>query len=124
MEKKYISNSILTLSVNGSSVSFMADSKGGSYYCTSNKDIIASLDKHPRKGRLFREDTTYRPQDTAPIEELTEIVKDEELKEVMEVTNCSDAVIYLKEFGEEELKSKKDIQAAAARNGLSFPNLK
>jgi len=59
------------------------------------------------------------------IEKVRKVVPKEKLREILEVYNCSDARIWLKEHKDVSVvgKSKAEIIEIAAKNGVKFPNL-
>lgn len=131
MTKKYIAKSVVSISLCGKRIAFYPDTKGGSYYTTSSNKEIKTMERHPSFGKLFTEDKMFaremeaKERDATKLAEQKEIPKVEKTyKNVSTVTNCSDATIYLQEYGEKGLRSKVDILAAAERHGIKFTNLK
>lgn len=97
-------------------------------YTTSNAIIQAIIENS-----AYFQSGKIKLLSTAPlVDPLKEVVTDLDTvgsvkpkKEVLEVYNCSDARIWLKEHKNISVvgKSKNEIKEIAAANGISFPNL-
>lgn len=127
MTKKYIAyshiaiNVVLPSSGKGMHVSFTPVTGGGSVYITSNEDIQKALERHSRFGKLFKIDINYKEEPEPVVEEVV-AVKEPKVK-VMKMASLDDAKAYLADnFGisRTKLRSKKQIEDAAAANGIEF----
>lgn len=118
---------------------------GGSYYLTDDKDIIEALENDScfnRNFYLFKEHKTVKIKaqeitaaiiennETAPTEQVAneyeEIVSDNPLEIVEEVTNVNEAREYLRNLGVDyrRLNTPNAILNQAAQANIQFPNLK
>lgn len=110
-------------------VSFTPQTGGGSIFYTNDAGIQAALERHPRYGRLFREDTAYKPRAEAlPSSGKEEHADGEpgEGKRIVKVGDPEEAKAYLAEnFGvsRTKLKSLKAIREAAEAHGVEFEGL-
>ena len=126
MTKKYIAyshvaiNVVLPKSGKGMHVSFTPITGGGSVYITNNEDIQKALERHSRFGKLFKIDINYKEEE--PVVEEAAAVEEPRAK-VMKMASLDDAKAYLADnFGisRTKLRSKKQIEDAAAANGIEF----
>lgn len=126
MTKKYIAyshvaiNVVLPKSGKGMHVSFTPVTGGGSVYVTNNEDIQKALERHSRFGKLFKIDINYKEEE--PVVEEAAAVEEPKVK-VMKMASLDDAKAYLADnFGisRTKLRSKKQIEEAAAANGIEF----
>lgn len=127
MTKKYIAKSHVAINVvlpSGKShhVSFLPLTGGGSMYITDSEDLQKALEGHRKFGKLYKIDISYKdePEQTEePQEQGTEVVT---VKKV-EVASLDDAKNYLVDnfdISRTKLRSKKQIEDAAAANGIEF----
>jgi hypothetical protein len=101
-------------------VSFTPVTGGGSVYITSNEDIQKALERHSPFGKLFKIDINYKEEE--PVVEEAAAVEEPKAK-VMKMASLDDAKAYLADnFGisRTKLRSKKQIEDAAAANGIEF----
>jgi len=125
MTKKYIAYSHVAINVvlpsgKGMHVSFTPVTGGGSVYVTNNEDIQKALERHSRFGKLFKIDVNYKEEE--PVVEEAAAVEEPKVK-VMKMASLDDAKAYLADnFGisRTKLRSKKQIEDAAAANGIEF----
>lgn len=126
MTKKYIAyshvaiNVVLPSSGKGMHVSFAPVTGGGSVYITDNEDIQKALERHSRFGKLFKIDVNYKEEE--PVIESSVEAEEPKVKTV-KMASLDDAKAYLADnFGisRTKLRSKKQIEDAAAANGLNF----
>ena len=113
-------NVVLPKSGKGMHVSFTPITGGGSVYITSNEDIQKALERHSRFGKLFKIDVNYKEEE--PVVEEAAAVEEPRAK-VMKMASLDDAKAYLADnFGisRTKLRSKKQIEDAAAANGIEF----
>lgn len=141
MTRTYKANSHLafTLTVGGRDINihFIPSSNGGSYFTTTDKDLITLLESSSLYGKFFYkdeelcEDDVYA-KDVSNMEELIdEAVSEsasEETKEfvdVEEITNLPDAQKYLQDKGVpiRYIRSKAQVMRKAESLGIKFPNL-
>lgn len=129
MTKKYIAKSHVAINVvlpSGKSVhvSFLQLTGGGSVYYTDDEKLQKALVRHALYGKIFRLDPTFK-ETMAPAKKQSEEPLSTEgsgLKEI-KVASLDDAKNYLVEtFGisRTKLRSKKQIEDAAAANGIEF----
>lgn len=136
MQKEYRAKSHVSLNItlpNGKSthVSFEALTGGGSIYVTENAMIQQGLEGHPKFGRMFKlvgASNVERP----PVKSEANARKTEtpttpqpvqSNEKVVDVASLDDAKAYLVDnFGisRTKLRSKKQIEEAAAANGVVF----
>lgn len=127
MTKKYIAKSHVAINVvlpSGKShhVSFLPLTGGGSMYITDSEDLQKALEGHRKFGKLYKIDITYKDEPElpeVPQKQGTEVVT---VKKV-EVASLDDAKNYLVDnfdISRTKLRSKKQIEDAAAANGIEF----
>lgn len=127
MTKKYIAKSHVAINVvlpSGKShhVSFLPLTGGGSMFITDSEALQKALEAHRKFGKLFKIDISYKdePEQTEePQEQDAEVVA---VKKV-EVASLDDAKNYLVDnfdISRTKLRSKKQIEDAAAANGIEF----
>ena len=126
MAKKYIAKSHVAINVvlpSGKShhVSFLPLTGGGSMFITNSEALQQALEGHRKFGKLYKIDISYDEpvQTEEPQEQGTE---DAAVKKV-EVASLDDAKNYLVEnfdISRTKLRSKKQIEEAAAANGIEF----
>jgi len=134
----------LRLNINGVSIPIQFSMKrdGGSYYVTTDKDIMSALESNKRFNvdySLFRtENQTIAIDNTGTLENFIplEVLKDplraaqngelEEIKVIEEVVNITQAREYLKKIGVDyhKLNTPNSIITQAQNNNIEFPNLK
>lgn len=129
MQKEYKAKSHVSLNVtlpNGKNthVSFEALTGGSSVYVTSNPMIQQGLESHPKYGRLFKL-TNVRNEEVKAEKpaEPVELPKAKTNTKTIDVPSLEDAKAYLVEtFGisRTKLRSRKQIEDAAAANGIEF----
>lgn len=129
MKKRYKSSSHVSLNVSlgkGKSVhvSFTALTGGGSVYYTDDEKLQKALERHARYGKIFRLDPTFVETKVPAKEQSEEPLSTEGsgLK-VIKVASLDDAKSYLVEtfdISRTKLRSKKQIEDAAAANGIEF----
>lgn len=136
MQKEYRAKSHVSLNItlpNGKSthVSFEALTGGGSIYVTENAMIQQGLEGHPKFGRMFKlvgasnvERPPVKSEANARKTETPTTPQPEQSNEkVVDVASLDDAKAYLVDnFGisRTKLRSKKQIEEAAAANGVVF----
>ncbi len=136
MQKEYRAKSHVSLNItlpNGKSthVSFEALTGGGSIYVTENAMIQQGLEGHPKFGRMFKlvgasnvERPPVKSEANARKTETPTTPQPEQPNEkVVDVASLDDAKAYLVDnFGisRTKLRSKKQIEEAAAANGVVF----
>jgi hypothetical protein len=126
MTKKYIAYSHVAFNVvlpSGKSyhVSFAPLTGGGSMLITSNEDLQKAIEKHYKFGKLFKIDVNYKDEPEVVVEEAAAV--EEPKVKVMKMASLDDAKAYLADnFGisRTKLRSKKQIEDAAAANGIEF----
>jgi hypothetical protein len=126
MTKKYIAKSHVAFNVvlpSGKSfhVSFLPVTGGGSMFVTSNENLQKAIEKHHKFGKLFKIDINYKDEPEVVVEEAA-AVEESKIK-VMKMASLDDAKAYLADnFGisRTKLRSKKQIEDAAAANGIEF----
>ncbi len=126
MTKKYIAKSHVAINVvlpSGKShhVSFLPLTGGGSMFITNSEALQQALEGHRKFGKLYKIDISYDEpvQTEEPQEQETEAAA---VKKV-EVASLDDAKNYLVEnfdISRTKLRSKKQIEDAAAANGIEF----
>lgn len=140
MLKKYISKSVVSLSValpggGNAHVSFTARTGGGSVYYTDNVRIQRGLERHPKYGKLFREEESPAARTpaantagtaAAPTANAAGTVatkkKEPTLKEV-KMRLVEDAKEFLASkysVSRSKLRSKAACDEAAAQNGVKI----
>lgn len=130
MKKRYKSSSHVSLNVpmgkrkSSVHVSFTALTGGGSVFYTDDEKLQNALERHARYGKIFRLDPTF-VEHKAPAREQEEepVTTEGSGLKVIAVASLDDAKTYLVEtFGisRTKLRSKKQIEEAAAVNGIEF----
>jgi len=125
MTKKYIAYSHVAFNVvlpSGKSyhVSFAPLTGGGSMLITNNEDLQKAIEKHYKFGKLFKIDVNYKEEE--PVAEAPVEVEEAKVK-TMKMASLDDAKAYLADnFGisRTKLRSRKQIEDAAAANGIEF----
>lgn len=126
--KKYTASTVVSISVRvgqaGVHVAFMPLTGGGSVYYTSDEAMQQALARHPRYGRLFREDKEDAPE-AAPAPAAPAAEKGVEPRTV-EVDCLDDAREWLcREFGASRTKMKTNeaVKAIASAHGVIFKGI-
>jgi hypothetical protein len=143
MTRTYKANSHLafTLTFMGRDINihFIPRSNGGSYFTTTDKELIAMLESSPLYGKYYTkdeelcEDDVYA-KDVSNMEELIDEAVNEsasvsedakEFVDVEEITNLPDAQKYLQDKGVaiRYIRSKTQVLRKAESLGIRFPNL-
>lgn len=142
MLRTYKANSILSFNVtfNGRvrNISFLSSSYGGSYFTTSDKELISVIESHSWFGKKFFkdeencEDDVYAKDvsmeeliDDAAGESASEAKEQKEVVDVEDITNLPDAQKYLQDKGVplRYIRSKVQVMRKAEQLGIKFPNL-
>ncbi len=105
-------------------VSFTALTGGGSVFYTEDEKLQKALERHSRYGKIFRLDRSFVDDEKTRVEEAKE-TKEQDVAGaiVIKVASLDDAKAYLVEtFGisRTKLRSKKQIEEAAAAYGIEF----
>lgn len=127
--KKYIAKSHVSLSVKITEgkcahISFTPLTGGGSVLYTSDEQVQKALERHPKYGKLYKEDLLYQPNKIVAEPPVVKKAK-AEVNEV-HVTCLDDAKDYLSEkFGisRTKLRSQESILRVAAENNVHFKGL-
>ena len=101
-------------------VSFAPLTGGGSMLITNNEDLQKAIEKHYKFGKLFKIDVNYKEEE--PVAEAPVEVEEAKVK-TMKMASLDDAKAYLADnFGisRTKLRSRKQIEDAAAANGIEF----
>ena len=141
MLRTYKAKSILSFNVTFDgktrNISFLTSSHGGSYFTTSDKELISVIEQHSWFGRKFFkdeencEDDVYA-KDVTNMDELIDEAAQEsasgeqqEFTNVEEITNLPDAQKYLQDKGValRYIRSKAQVMRKAEQLGIRFPNL-
>lgn len=143
MLRTYKASSTLSFNVtfNGRvrNISFLSSSYGGSYFTTSDKELISVIESHSWFGRKFFKDEEHceddvYAKDVSSMEELIDEAANEaanengetkEFVDVEEITNLPDAQKYLVDKGValRYIRSKAQVMRKAESLGIRFPNL-
>lgn len=142
MLRTYKANSSLSFNVtfNGRvrNISFLSSSYGGSYFTTSDKELISVIESHSWFGRKFFKDEEHCEDDVyakdvsmeefiddAVGESASEAEEQKEVVDVEDITNLPDAQKYLQDKGVplRYIRSKVQVMRKAEQLGIKFPNL-
>ena len=124
---KFTSNSHVALSVplekGNAHISFIEKTGRGSVYYTDNEKLAQALRKHPKFGKLFREEEVKEEETKVEAPDSTETIDDGNKQPEVSFSNNEDAKEYLADrFGvsRSKLRTRQDMEEVAKANNLTI----